>query len=107
VWDPHDGIAIWRGVDRRISLIEDSHRKKLELTRRLFEAGAPLLIGTDAGQPFVRPGLSVQLETREFAAAGIPIEDVWAIATWKAADMLGRSDLGRIRAGARVAHRVS
>ena len=39
---------------------------------------------------------------REFAAAGIPIEDVWAIATWKAADMLGRSDLGRIREGARA-----
>jgi len=100
VWDPHDGIAIWRGVDERISQIEDSHRKKLELTRRLFEAGAPLLIGTDAGQPFVPHGLSVHIEMREFASAGIPIEDVWAIATWKAADMIGRPDLGRVRAGA-------
>jgi adenine deaminase len=37
---------------------------------------------------------------REFAAAGIPIEDVWAIATWKAADRLSLPDLGRVRAGA-------
>jgi len=102
VWDPHDGIPVWRGVDRRIAEIEDSHRKKLELTRRLFEAGAPLLIGTDAGQPFVPHGLSVHIEMREFAAAGIPIEDVWAIATWKAADMLDRPDLGRVRVGARA-----
>jgi len=102
VWDPRNGTATWRGVDRRIPEIEDSHRKKLELTRRLFEAGAPLLIGTDAGQPFVPFGLSVHLEMREFVAAGIPIEDVWAIATWKAADRLGRSDLGRVRAGAQA-----
>jgi cytosine/adenosine deaminase-related metal-dependent hydrolase len=102
VWDPRNGTATWRGVDRRIAEIEDSHWKKLKLTRRLFEAGAPLLIGTDAGQPFVPPGLSVHIEMREFAAAGIPIEDVLAIATWKAADRLGRPDLGRVRAGARA-----
>ena len=106
VWDPHDGIAIWRGVDRRISLIEDSHRKKLELTPRLFEAGAPLLIGTDAGQPFVPPGSVFSSKCANSRRLASPSR-VWAIATWRAADMLGRSDLGRIRAGARVAHRVS
>jgi len=44
----------------------------------------------------------VHIEMREFAAAGISIEDVWAIATWKAADRLARPDLGRVRAGARA-----
>jgi hypothetical protein len=42
VCDPHDGIAIWCGVDQRIAAIKDAHRKKLVLTRRLFEAGAPI-----------------------------------------------------------------
>jgi len=60
-------------------------------------------VGTDAGQPFVPPGYGVHLEMQQFAAAGIPIEDVWTIATWKAADMLNRPDLGRVRAGARAA----
>jgi imidazolonepropionase-like amidohydrolase len=103
IWDPHNGTPTWRGIDQHIPEIEDALRKKRELTRRLFEAGAPLLIGTDAGQPFVPPGYSVHLEMQQFAAAGIPIEDVWAIATWKAADMLKRPDLGRVRTGARAA----
>jgi hypothetical protein len=71
VWDPHDGIATWRGVDRHIAEIADALRKKRELTRPLFEAGAPLSIGTDAGQAFVPPGYSVHLEMQQFAAAGI------------------------------------
>jgi imidazolonepropionase-like amidohydrolase len=103
VWDPHDGTPTWRGVDQHIPEIEDALRKKRELTRRLFQAGAPLLIGTDTAQAFVPPGYSVHLEMQQFAASGIPIEDVWAIATWKAADALQRPDLGRVRAGARAA----
>jgi len=102
VWDPHDGTPTWRGIDQHIPEIEDALRKKRELTRRLFEAGAPLLIGTDTAQAFVPPGYSVHLEMQQFAASGIPIEDVWAIATWKAADALKRPDLGRVTAGARA-----
>ena len=100
VWDPHDGTPTWRGVDQHILEIEDAIQKKRELTRRLFQAGAPLLIGTDSAQAFCPPGYSVHLEMQQFAASGIPIEDIWAIATWKAADVLKRTDLGRVRAGA-------
>jgi len=45
------------------------------------------LAPTPAG-PFVPPDYSVHLEMQQFALAGNPIEDVWAMATWKAADML-------------------
>jgi cytosine/adenosine deaminase-related metal-dependent hydrolase len=39
-------------------------------------------------------------EIGEFAGAGIPLEDVWAMATWRAAETLGVPDLGSLRSGA-------
>ena len=41
-------------------------KKKQQLTRRLFEAGAQLYLGTDVGQPFLIPGASLLEEMMLF-----------------------------------------
>jgi imidazolonepropionase-like amidohydrolase len=74
--------------------------KKQRLTRKLFDAGARLFLGTDVAQPFVIPGASLQQEMALFVEAGIGIEQVWKLATRDAGDRLGIEGLGRIEAGA-------
>lgn len=74
--------------------------KKQLLTRKLFDAGAQLYLGTDVAQPFVIPGRSLLEEMQLFAGAGIGIEQVWKLATRDAGDRLGVAGLGRIEPGA-------
>ena len=74
--------------------------KKQQLTRKLFDAGAQLYLGTDVAQPFVIPGLSVLEEMALFVEAGIGLEQVWKLATRDAGDRLGVPGLGRIETGA-------
>jgi imidazolonepropionase-like amidohydrolase len=70
--------------------------------RALSQAGAKLLVGTDAGIDVVAPGTSIHDELREFVAAGLTPFDALRAATTSAADFLGRPDLGRVAAGARA-----
>lgn len=74
--------------------------KKQQLTKKLFDAGAHLYLGTDVGQPFVIPGLSLLEEMSLFVKAGIGLEQVWKLATSDAGERLGVSGLGSIEAGA-------
>ncbi len=74
--------------------------KVLELTRRLYEAGVPLTIGTDYANPFVAPGLSVSQEMALHQQAGIPAWAVLRMATVNAAQLLGLDRrIGRLRRG--------
>lgn len=61
----------------------------LELTRRMYEAGVPLTIGTDQGNPYVTPGISVSREMALHQAAGIPAWAVLRMATSDAARIIG------------------
>jgi len=99
-WSPKSGIPFWRGIERRIPEIDQALANKRKLVRMLYDAGATLLVGTDIQQPFVIPGLSVHHEMAEFVAAGIPLEQVWAIATAGAGQALGQPLLGQLLAGA-------
>jgi len=74
--------------------------KKQQLTKKLFDAGAQLYLGTDVAQPFVIPGASLLEEMALFVDAGIGLEQVWKLATSDAADRLGISGLGRVEADA-------
>ena len=101
-WSPSAGIPFWHGIDVRMDEIADAHAKKLELTGRLYRAGAELYLGTDVQQPFTVPGASLQQEMHEFVRAGIPLEEVWAMATWRAAATLETPLLGQLADGAPV-----
>jgi len=101
VWHPEQGVPAFRGVDEPLlARLEKAAEKRLRLTHKLWEAGVPLLLGTDAQQPWVLPGLSLQQEMELFVRAGIPAEEVWAMATHRAGDYLGDPRLGRLEAGA-------
>lgn len=62
--------------------------------------GAPLLAGTDAGELFIPPGLSLHHELALLVAAGMTEREAIAAATRVPADFLGLADEGRVQAGA-------
>jgi len=68
--------------------------------RRLHDAGVPVVLGTDAGNPLTLHGPSVFRELEAMAAAGMEPLEVLAAATSVAARALGREDdLGRVAPG--------
>ena len=70
------------------------------MVKALFDAGAPLLLGTDAPNPFVIPGYAIHREIENWRNAGIPLNDILRIATSEAARYLGKdNEAGRIAAG--------
>jgi imidazolonepropionase-like amidohydrolase len=91
-WTPGDADA--RQVYR---LFQDRLR---QLSAELHAAGVQIHAGTDTLMPFVAPGSSLHGELADLASAGIPVEDVWRIATHDAGRWLGLSGLGRLEAGA-------
>ncbi|MGQ0659311.1 amidohydrolase family protein [Sphingosinicella sp.] len=61
----------------------------LELTRRLYEAGVSMTIGTDQANPFIAPGISMSREMALHQQAGIPAWAVLRMATSDAARLIG------------------
>ena len=101
VWSPAEGIRLYRGIDAaRLTRARDALEKKLRIVGQLYRAGARLRLGTDVGQPFVAPGISLQQEMALFVAAGVPVEEVWAMATRRAGRALGMPRLGSLEPGA-------
>ncbi|MCO7222676.1 amidohydrolase family protein [Pleionea sp. CnH1-48] len=66
--------------------------KVLGFVYRLYKEGVPLTIGSDLGNPWVIPGLSVHQEMKLFSDAGIPNSEILKMATINAAKQLGISD---------------
>lgn len=81
-------------------LYKDSYRAMLGMTKRMYEAGIPILAGTDA------PGTSGIMLHRELeleVEAGIPPAKALQIATFNAARLLKQDkDLGSIAPGKRA-----
>lgn len=68
--------------------------------RRMRDAGIPIAMGTDAGNPGTAPGPSVYREMEALQSAGMSAADVFASATLVAARAMGRaSDVGSLEAG--------
>jgi imidazolonepropionase-like amidohydrolase len=68
--------------------------------RRLRDAGVPIAMGTDAGNPGTAHGPSVYREMEALQSAGMSAADVFASATIVAARALGRSsEVGSLEAG--------
>jgi len=73
------------------------------LVRALYDAGAPLLAGTDAGIGIVRPGTALAGELEELVAAGLPPIAALRAATVSPARLLGvGAELGTIEVGKRA-----
>ena len=72
----------------------------LARTRDLYEAGVPLLAGSDTVMPFVYPGSSLHEELALMVEAGLPPLAALQTATRNPARFLGHDDLGVVRPGA-------
>jgi len=75
--------------------------KRNELVKLLRDAGAPLLLGTDSGNPFVVAGWSAHEELALLVAAGLTPFEALSTATRNAAEYL-EDDAGTVAAGKRA-----
>ena len=73
---------------------KDSYAAMLAMTKRLYDAGVPILAGTDA-----TAGLYLHRELELEVQAGIPAPRALQIATWNAAQLLKKPDVGSIAPG--------
>jgi hypothetical protein len=74
-----------------------------QLTLALWEAGVPILVGTDTPNPLLVPGFSLVHELQALERAGIPRAAVLRAATLGAAEHLGSADtVGTIEEGRRA-----
>jgi hypothetical protein len=79
-------------------LYKDSYGAMLAMTKRMYDAGVPILAGTDA-----LAGLMLHRELELEVQAGIPAAKSLQIATWNAARLLKQDkELGSIAAGKRA-----
>jgi imidazolonepropionase-like amidohydrolase len=86
------GLPVPEGKDARY---RESAKALLRMIKMLYDAGVPLVAGTDA-----TPGFALHRELELYAEAGIPAPEVLRIATIGAARVLKRDgDLGSITPG--------
>ncbi len=101
-WDPKTD-ARFGGVTEVDDELWHAHLARMDRSRRivkaLFDAGAPMVVGTDAPNPFVVPGFAVHQELEELCAAGLSPYAVLRMATVEAARFLGREDAGMVAVG--------
>lgn len=106
-------LAFWHGAaarqrpetDRaqRYQRVQEGHAHRIAMLAALREAGAPVLIGTDAPNPYVMYGFSIHEELGFFRAAGYSNTEILRIATLDAARFLNRQDeFGAVREGQRA-----
>jgi imidazolonepropionase-like amidohydrolase len=88
----YGGLEVPEGQDRRY---RQSFHRMLEMTKALYDAGVPLVAGTDGFA-----GFALQRELELDVAAGIPAPAVLQLATLGAARVMKRdSELGSIAPG--------
>jgi imidazolonepropionase-like amidohydrolase len=95
-------LAIYATLARQHSTGEQAavSRHRRLFVRQLFEAGAPILAGSDAGIQVVAPGTSLHDELRELVAAGLTPFEALRAATVEPARFFGDSAAGVVRPGA-------
>ena len=80
-----------------------ANRSDLALVYRLHQAGAPLLLGTDAPMPCALPGFAVHQELRNMVDAGLTPYEALRTATYNPALFLGQLEqLGTVTVGKRA-----
>jgi imidazolonepropionase-like amidohydrolase len=97
--------AIIRNADKldpaileRGKTLVDKHREGIRAAHR---AGVPIATGTDSGTPFNYTHEYAN-EIEALTEVGLSLEQALRAATSVAADVVGRADLGRLRAGSRA-----
>jgi imidazolonepropionase-like amidohydrolase len=108
-WQPdhNEYVTRWRGQEAELPGALAKFRRQFSwmqmLTRRLAEAGIPIVTGTDASVAMVIPGASLTEEVNHLRAAGLSPWKALAAATSTAAECLGgASEFGTVAVGKRA-----
>jgi hypothetical protein len=87
----------------RYRVTQQAHVRRIEMLRALRDAGAPVLIGTDAPNPYVMYGFAIHEEIGFFGEAGYTNTEILRIATLEAARFMNAAgEFGVVREGARA-----
>lgn len=101
-WDPDASYLSFFSTEK-LAAVQRSHKQRLMMTRALHEAGARLLLGTDAGNPFVLAGFSIHEELANLVEAGLTPYEVLLTGTRFAAEFLDApGQFGVVAPGARA-----
>ena len=104
---PPGNVTAWRAVTERFRRLPDATRatyraaypRQQALTKLLADAGVRMMTGTDGGTLW-GPGLTLEQEFEELAAAGLSPLKILQMATINPAEYLGRTDrMGTVEAG--------
>lgn len=103
VWNPENDFRRKNFTDEQLKNFQAFFESDLNLVRTLHEAGAPIMAGTDAPNPFVFPGFSLYEELDLMVRAGLSPYEAIRTATYNPAKFLGAvGDFGTITEGARA-----
>ncbi|MEQ8523884.1 amidohydrolase family protein [Gracilimonas sp.] len=81
---------------------ETDMTREIPLTnlKKVYEAGIPIVVGTDAGNPGTLHGVSIFDELEAMQSAGIPAKDLIVMATRNGAESMRRdNDFGTLESG--------
>ncbi len=103
MWNPRLDFRSRKRTAEGYAAMRKANAIRGKIAAALANAGAPLLVGTDAGNPFVVPGESLRDELELLIAAGVPRARALRAATAGAAEHLGLTGrAGVVAAGARA-----
>lgn len=89
-----------RGPFASIADAMEANRLRAELVGRMHDAGVTILVGTDASNPFVLPGISIHTELAMLVRAGMTPAEVLRAATLENARYLDAADrIGSVAVG--------
>jgi imidazolonepropionase-like amidohydrolase len=102
-WEPKRDFRLKSFTAEDYARIRAENVHLAKILQALAAANAPLLVGTDTGNPFVIPGAALHDELELMVAAGVPRGRVLRAATADAAVFLGTPhEFGVIEPGARA-----
>jgi imidazolonepropionase-like amidohydrolase len=104
---PADMKSFWQNAIGSLRKRDAAYKavsvKKYENLKRvvqlMYQAGVPMLTGTDVMNPFCYPGFSLHQELQLLKECGIPDAEVLKMATYNAAKFLQMATAGQVKAG--------
>ena len=93
------GLSKYEAEQGLLAIAKETLQRKMQFLKSLYDVKARLNLGTDTQQPFVVPGVSYLSEIKLFHDSGLPMEDILAYATWRAAEQFPGANFGKVAQG--------
>jgi len=102
-WDPSSDFRLKNYSDEQLEASQIFFDWDLQMVRILHESGVPLLVGTDAPNPFVLHGFAIHEELQYLVDTGLDPYQALVAATRAPAEFLGvLDDFGTVAVGKRA-----